>query len=173
VRVRFQISEREYLRIAKMTQEELLAAKKNVQLILADGSLYPEKGEVNFADREIDPKTGTLTIEATFPNPNGLLRPGLFVKTRVLLNTYPNAVLVPQRAVFQLQSLAQVFTVTDSSTLKVTIVETGQKVGDAWIIKKGLKAGDKVAVIGTASLTPNSKIEVVDMKWPDDAQKNN
>lgn len=173
VRVRFQISEREYLRIAKLSQEELAAARKNIQLILADGSLYPHTGEINFADREIDPKTGTLTLEATFPNPTGLLRPGLFVKTRVLLSTYPKAVLVPQRSVFQLQSLAQVFTVTDSSTLKVTIVETGQKIGDAWIITKGLNAGDKVAVIGTASLTPNSKIEAVEMKWPDDAQKTN
>lgn len=173
VRVRFQISEREYLRIAGMTQEELALAKKNVQLILADGSTYLQTGEVNFADREIDPKTGTLTIEATFPNPKGLLRPGMFVKARILLSTIPNAVLVPQRAVFQLQSLAQVFTVTDSSTLKVTVVETGAKIGDAWVIKKGLKAGEKVAVIGTASLTPNSKIEVVEMKWPDDAQKNN
>lgn len=173
VRVRFQISEREYLRIAQMSQEELSSARKNVQLILADGSLYSEKGEVNFADREIDPKTGTLTIEALFPNPKGLLRPGLFVKTRVLLSTVKDAILVPQRAVFQLQSLSQVFTVTDSSTLKVTVVEAGAKIGDAWIISKGLKAGDKVAVIGTASLTPNSKIEVVNMKWPDDAQKNN
>jgi membrane fusion protein (multidrug efflux system) len=173
VRVRFQISEREYLRIAKMTQEELTAAKKNVQLILADDSIYPQTGEVNFADREIDPKTGTLTIEAVFPNPNGLLRPGLFVKTRVLLSTYPNAVLIPQRSVFQLQTLTQVFTVTDSSTLKITMVEVGPKIGDGWIIKKGLKAGDRVAVIGIASLTPNSKIEAVEMKWPDDAQKNN
>jgi len=173
VRVRFQISEREYLRIAQMTQEELASARKNIQLILADGSIYPQSGQVNFADREIDPKTGTLTIEALFPNPTGLLRPGLFVKTRVLLSTVPNAILVPQRAVLQLQSLAQVFTVTDSSTLKVRIVETGAKVGDAWIIKKGLNAGDKVAVIGTASLTPNSKIQAVEMKWPDDAQKQN
>ncbi|HEY3404690.1 MAG TPA: efflux RND transporter periplasmic adaptor subunit [Ohtaekwangia sp.] len=171
VRVRFQISEREYLRIAQMTQEELSAARKNVQLILADGSLYPEKGQVNFADREIDPKTGTLTIEAIFPNPKGLLRPGLFVKTRVLLSTYPNAVLIPQRSVFQLQSLSQVFTVSDSNTLKVNIVETGAKVGDAWIITKGLNAGDRVAVIGTASLTPNSKIEPVEKKWPEDAQE--
>ena len=171
VRVRFQISEREYLRIAKLTKEELASARKNVQLILADDSIYPEKGEVSFADREIDPKTGTLTIEATFPNPNGLLRPGLFVKTRVLLSTLPNAVMVPQRAVFQLQSLAQVFTVTDSSTLKATTVETGQKIGDGWVITKGLKAGDRVAVVGTASLTPSSKIEVVEMKWPDEASK--
>lgn len=171
VRVRFQISEREYLRIAQMTQEEISSAKKNVQLILADGSVYAEKGQVNFADREIDPKTGTLTIEAVFPNPKGLLRPGQFVKTRILLSTYPNAVLVPQRAVFQLQNLTQVFTVSDSSTLKVTIVETGPKVGDAWIIKKGIQAGGRVAIVGTMALTPNSKIEAVEMKWPDDAQK--
>jgi membrane fusion protein (multidrug efflux system) len=167
VRVRFQISEREYLRIAKLTKEELASARKNVQLILADDSIYPHTGNVNFGDREIDPKTGTLTIEATFPNPEGLLRPGLFVKTRVLLSTYPQAILVPQRAVLQLQSLSQVFLVTDSSTLKASIVETGAKVGDAYIITKGLKAGDKVAVVGTASLTPNSKIEEVEMKWPE------
>src|SRR5918993_449179 len=173
VRIRFQISEREYLRIAQMTKEELSSARKNVQLILADGSLYPEKGEVNFADRQIDSRTGTLTIEATFPNPTGLLRPGLLVKTRVLLSTYPDAVMVPQRSVTQLQNITQVFTVSDSSTLKVNIVETGPKVGDAWIITKGLKEGDKVAVIGTASLTPNTKIELVEMKWPVDAQKSN
>jgi membrane fusion protein (multidrug efflux system) len=171
VRVRFQISEREYLRIAQLTPEELSASKKNVQLILADGSTYPHKGEVNFADREIDPKTGTLTVEASFPNPERLLRPGLFVKTRVLLNTYPDAVLVPQRSVFQLQNLAQVYVVTDSSTLKASSVETGPKVGDGWIIKKGLKAGDRVAVVGTVSLTPNSKIEPVEMKWPEDVKQ--
>ena len=169
VRVRFQISEREYLRIAQLTTEELQTARKNVQLILADGSIYPHTGNVNFADREIDPKTGTLTIEASFPNPNGLLRPGLFVKTRVLLSTYPGAILIPQRSVIQLQHLAQVYLVTDSSTLKASSIETGPKVGDAWIIKKGLKAGDRVAIVGTLSLTPNSKIEAVDMKWPNDS----
>jgi membrane fusion protein (multidrug efflux system) len=173
VRVRFQISERDYLRIAKMTQEEINTAKKNMQLLLADGSLFDQTGEVNFADREIDPKTGTLTIEASFPNPKGLLRPGMFVKARILLSTFPNAVLIPQRSVFQLQNLTQVFTVTDSSTLKVTLIEPGAKVGDAWVVKNGLKAGDKVAVIGNASLTPNTKIEAVEMKWPEDAQKNN
>jgi membrane fusion protein (multidrug efflux system) len=165
VRVRFQISEREYLRIAQMTPEDLAAAKKNVQLLLADGSVYSEKGEVNFADREIDSKTGTLTIEASFPNPSGLLRPGLFVKTRVLLSTASAAVMIPQRAVFQLQNLNQVFTVTDSSTLKATTVETGQKIGDAWIIKSGLKAGDRVAIVGSAGLTANAKVEVIDQAW--------
>lgn len=165
VRVRFEISEREYLRIAQLSQEELASAKKNVELILADGSVYPEKGEVDFANREIDPKTGTLTIEASFPNPSGLLRPGLFVKTRVLLKTAMGAVLIPQRAVFQLQNLNQVFTVSDSSTLKSTTVEAGQKVGDAWIIKTGLKAGDRVAIVGSAGLTANAKVEIVEQAW--------
>ncbi|HEX5168094.1 MAG TPA: efflux RND transporter periplasmic adaptor subunit [Cyclobacteriaceae bacterium] len=171
VRVRFQISEREYLRIAQLSPEELSASRKNVQLILADNSIYPHMGEVNFADREIDPKTGTLTIEAVFPNPKGLLRPGLFVKARVLLSTYAGAVMVPQRAVLQLQHLSQVYMVTDSSTLKAISVEPGPKVNDAWIIKTGLKAGDRVAIVGNASLTPNSKIEVVEQTWPEEAPK--
>ncbi len=167
VRVRFQISEREYLRISRMAFAEIQRMKK-VELLLADGTLYPLPGEVNFANREIDPKTGTITVESTFPNSNGLLRPGMFVKTRVLFSTYANAVLVPQRSILQLQTLSQVFIVTDSSTLKAVIIETGPKVGDGWIVKKGLKSGDKVAIVGTVSLTPNSKIEQVEMKWPTD-----
>lgn len=171
VRVRFQISEREYLRLVRMTSQELEAAKKDVQLLLADGSIYSEKGQINFADREIDPKTGTLTIEALFTNPQGILRPGLFVKARILMSTAKDAVLVPQRSVFQLQNLSQLYTVTDSSTLKAITVTTGQKIGDGWIIKSGLKAGDRVAVVGNASLTPNSKIEIVEIKWPEEAKQ--
>lgn len=165
VRVRFEISEREYLRIAQLSPEELAGAKKSVELILADGSIYSEKGEIDFANREIDPKIGTLTVEASFPNPTGLLRPGLFVKTRVLLKTATAAVLVPQRAVFQLQNLNQVFTVSDSSTLKASTVLAGQKVGDAWIITEGLKPGDRVAIVGSAGLAANTKVEVVEQAW--------
>ncbi|HAC24600.1 MAG TPA: efflux RND transporter periplasmic adaptor subunit [Cytophagales bacterium] len=170
VRVRFQISEREYLRLSKLSQEERQSLRY-VKLVLADGSIYPEQGEVNFADREIDPTTGTLTIEASFANPTGILRPGLYVKARVLVSTFPKAVLVPQRAVMQLQTLSQVFTVTDSSTLKARVVQVGPKVSDAWIITKGIEPGERVAVIGTASITPNSKIDVVEMKWPDVGQQ--
>jgi membrane fusion protein, multidrug efflux system len=169
VRVRFQISEREYLRLAQMTTEELATAKKNVHLILADGSLYPDAGEVDFADREVDPKTGTLTIEARFPNSKGVLRPGLFVKARVLFRTFPDAILIPQRAVTQLQHISQVFFVTDSSTVKAISVETGPKSEDGWIITKGLKAGDRVAILGSSSLTPDAKIEVVEQKWPENS----
>ena len=126
-------------------------------------------GEVNFADRQIDPKTGTLTIEASFPNTNGLLRPGLFVRVRVLMTMVKNAVLIPQRSVFQLQSLYQVFTITDSSTLKVSVVKMGAKSGDGWIVTEGLKAGDKVAIVGNAGLSAKSKIEEIVQEWPDNS----
>ncbi len=167
MRVRFQISEREYLRITKLTPEERAAAKQEVQLILADGTMYDEKGAINFADREIDPKTGTLTVEAVFANERGILRPGMYVKARILLTTVSKAIVVPQRAVFQLQHLSQVYLLTDSSTLQAVTVVTGPKSDDGWVIKEGLKVGDKVAIIGNASLTPNSKVEAIEQKWPE------
>jgi membrane fusion protein, multidrug efflux system len=172
VRVRFQLSEREFLRIGRLAKEEIQRMKK-VELLLADGSLYPQTGEVNFANREIDPKTGTITVESTFDNPKGLLRPGLFVKVRVLFSTFKNAIVIPQRSVFQLQSVFQVFSVTDSSTLKASMIEVGPKSGDGWVVTKGLKAGDKVAVIGNANLTLNSKIEEVPTAWPDSTSVKN
>ena len=73
--------------------------------------------------------------------------------------------MVPQRAVFQLQNLNQVFTVSDSSTLKATTIEAGQKVGDAWIITSGLKAGDRVAIVGSTGLTANVKVEIIEQAW--------
>ncbi len=172
VRVRFQLSEREYLRISRMALVDIQRMKK-VELLLADGTLYPLSGEVNFANREIDPKTGTITVESTFANPKGLLRPGLFVKVRVLFSIYKDAVLIPQRSVFQLQSVFQVFSVSDSSTLKASMIEMGPKSGDGWVVTKGLKAGDKVAVIGNANLTLNSKIEEVPTLWPDTTRVKN
>ncbi len=172
VRVRFQLSEREFLRVARMSKEDIQRMKK-VELLLADGTLYPLEGNVNFANREIDPKTGTITVESTFANPNGLLRPGLFVKVRVLFSTFKDAILIPQRAVFQLQSVFQVFSVSDSSTLKASMIEVGPKSGDGWVVTKGLKVGDKVAVIGNANLTLNSKIEEVPTTWPDTTKVKN
>ncbi|MFD2200970.1 efflux RND transporter periplasmic adaptor subunit [Shivajiella indica] len=170
VRVRFQISEREYLRLTRFTQEELERTRKNVKIILADSTLYEETGEINLADREIDPKTGTLTVEARFPNPKGILRPGLFVKARILITTLPNAILVPQRAVIQQQHLSQVYLINESGEIKATPVETGPRTDDAWVILSGVKQGDMVAILGTTGLTPETKIEVIEQTWPEKSQ---
>ncbi|MCF1752929.1 efflux RND transporter periplasmic adaptor subunit [Mariniradius sediminis] len=169
VRVRFQISEKEYLRLSRLTKEEIEQTRKNVHLVLADGTEYEGVGEINLADREIDPKTGTLTVEARFPNPTGVLRPGLFVKARILVTTIPNAVLVPQRAVIQQQHLSQVFTINASGGIQAVPVTTGPKSGDGWVINSGVKAGDLVAILGTASLTPDTKITVNEQAWPEKA----
>jgi membrane fusion protein (multidrug efflux system) len=169
VRVRFQISEKEYLRLGRLTKEELDNTRKNVRLVLADGTEYEGVGEINLADREIDPKTGTLTVEARFANPTGVLRPGLFVKARILVTTIPNAVLVPQRAVIQQQHLSQVFIVNSEGKIQATAVETGPKSGDAWVITSGVKAGDLVAILGTASITPETVITVNEQAWPEKA----
>jgi membrane fusion protein (multidrug efflux system) len=167
VRVRFQISEKEYLRLSRLTKEEIEQTRKNVHLVLADGTAYDGVGEINLADREIDPKTGTLTVEARFPNPSGVLRPGLFVKARILVTTIPNAILVPQRAVIQQQHLSQVFIIKPEGGIQVTPVTTGPKTGDGWVINSGVKAGDLVAILGTASLTPDTKITVNEQAWPE------
>ncbi|HQQ98458.1 MAG TPA: efflux RND transporter periplasmic adaptor subunit [Cyclobacteriaceae bacterium] len=174
IRIRFSISEREYLRIQKVvqTQPDALAKSKEAQLILSDGSLFPEKGSLNFADREIDPATGTLTIQATFPNPGQLIRPGQFVRIKLILEEQSNALLIPQRAVIEMQGIFQVFVVDSDNKLAVRIVEAGQQVGNDWIINKGLSQGDRVALIGSVFIKPGSVIKPVAAEWPAKTQTN-
>ncbi|POY39191.1 efflux RND transporter periplasmic adaptor subunit [Solitalea longa] len=164
VRVRFQINETEFLKFMRSYKGEQ-SVRQDVTLILPDNSVFSEKGKIDFANRQIDPETGSITLEASFANQSGLLRPGLYVKVELLASNYPNAVVVPQRAVNQLQSLYQVFVVDKSNTLKVRIVEVGPRVGDMWVITKGLEANERVALIGTAALSDNSKVTPIEAKW--------
>ncbi len=112
IRVRFTISEKEYLRITRLMQEmkvKLGQGGDNVKMILADGSLYPLKGKMNFADRQVDPSTGAMTLEAEFKNTDNLLRPGQYVKLRMVTEYRKAALLIPQRAVNEMQGLFQVY----------------------------------------------------------------
>ncbi|MNZ74918.1 Solvent efflux pump periplasmic linker SrpA precursor [compost metagenome] len=138
---------------------------REVSLILPDNSVFNEKGHVDFANRQIDPQTGSITLEASFDNQSGLLRPGLYVKVQLLTQSFSNAIVVPQRAVTQLQNLYQVFIVDNTNTLKVKVIEPGPRVGDMWIITKGLTPGERVALIGTMALTDKSKVTPVETKW--------
>jgi membrane fusion protein (multidrug efflux system) len=170
IRVRFQLDETEYLRLQRKINEGKLSSEtRDVDIILADNSLYPKKGSINFANRQIDPETGTITIEATIDNSDRLIRPGLYVKVRFLADTYPDAVLVPQNAVTQLQSIYQVFAVQKDNSLKVKVVETGPRVLEGWIITKGVIPGERIAIVGTQALSNNSKIIPVDSQWPKNA----
>ncbi len=165
VRVRFSVSENEYLdfrkRIGGAKGEKM---DWSVDMILSDGSIHPQKGIINLANREIDPATGTLTMEALFPNPDELVRPGQFAKVRFVVEMRRGAMLIPQRAVVELQGMYQVFVVGPDNKISVKMVKAGQRFGEYWIINSGLEATDKVALLGNAAIRPNSVVRPVPVK---------
>jgi membrane fusion protein (multidrug efflux system) len=168
VRVRFPISENEFLMFAKRARSEANASKFSqipIELILSDGSLFPEKGKIDLTNRQIDPATGSMLVQAIFANRVGLLRPGQYVRVRFQTDAFMGATLVPQQAVNQLQSIYQVYMLGDSNKIKPVVVKVGNRVGSNWIISSGLQPGEKVAVIGSASINPNLPIKPVMMRW--------
>ena len=169
VRVRFPISESEYLRFAKRIRADQEEVKQiqhiPVELILSDGTVFPETGKIDLANRQVDPETGSLLIQAVFENKLNLIRPGQYVKVRFKTDEFKEAILVPQQAVNQMQSIYQVFVLGDSSKLVPRVVQTGQRTGSNWIITSGLKAGEKVAVVGNAAINPKLPVKPMAMNW--------
>jgi membrane fusion protein (multidrug efflux system) len=119
-----------------------------LQIILADGSTYPRDGTVYFADRQVDPNTGAIRIAGLFPNPGNILRPGGYAKVRFAVRTQEGALLVPQRAVSEVQGGFQVAVVDDQNKVSIRAVQVGDQVGTQWIIADGLKRGDRVVAEG-------------------------
>ncbi len=154
IKVLFPISEKMYLRFAERIQQGAAhpdAARPDgarLELILADGSVYPHRGKAALPDRQVDVKTGTITIVSYFPNPGNILRPGQYAKVRAVIETHAGALLVPQRAVEELQGTYRVAVVEPDNRVAIRPVATGPRVGAEWIITKGLSPGDKVVVEG-------------------------
>jgi membrane fusion protein (multidrug efflux system) len=168
VRVRFTISEQEYLRIFREINKDKTALKgagQNIALKLSDGSMYSQTGKLSFADRQIDPTTGAMTFEASFTNPDKLLRPGQYVKVLVVTDVRKNALLVPQRAVIEMQGISQVYVLGDSSKVQMKIITTGPTFKDAYVVEDGLAAGDKIAFGGTQLLRNGSVITPKPTDW--------
>jgi RND family efflux transporter MFP subunit len=151
IKVQFPISEQEYLQFAqriRAREEGRVRDGPPLTLVLANGSVYPEPGRFSAADRQVDLRTGTITIQAVFPNPGNILRPGQYAKVRAVTKVDKGALLVPQRAVEELQGGYQVAVVGPNNLVDVRPVEVGERVGNLWIIKKGLKPGERVVVGG-------------------------
>jgi membrane fusion protein (multidrug efflux system) len=151
IRAYFSISEREYLGFAEAINGGAAArrawtGKDGLRLALADGSEYPLAGRFQAADRQIDPKTGTMRVSALFPNPQHVLRPGQYGRVTAMTRTVDAALLVPQRAVAETQSGPQVRVVTADGKVQVRDVTPGARIGARWIIERGLQAGDRVIV---------------------------
>ncbi len=154
VLVQFFITESQYLMfmrrfLSKIDTGKIDEAKKSdLELILSDGSVYAHKGKADFVNREVDPTTGALLIQASFPNPNELLRPGQFAKVRGEIEVVQDGILIPQRCVMELQGSFSVYVVGADNKIQAREVKVGPKIKSFWLIREGLKAGEKVVYEG-------------------------
>lgn len=180
IRVRFSINERDYLRLARLFVERREAFgddaaeddQADLTLILADGSVHPYKGRIIAYDAAINPTTGTFTMEADFDNPTGIVLAGQFARVRGVIERRRDAVLVPLRAIAELQGIFRVFVVGEDGTVQLRVVELGPSIGNLRIIEEGLQAGERVAIEGLLRLQNGSTVnpKVVDLASlePDD-----
>jgi membrane fusion protein (multidrug efflux system) len=129
-----------------------------LQLILSNGSTYVHSGSILFADRQVDQQTGTIRIAGAFANPGNILRPGQYAKVRAVTRILKSALLVPQRAVSQLQGSAQVAVVGPDNKITIRAVQTGERVDTMWVIRGGLVAGDQVVAEGTQKVKDGSTV---------------
>jgi membrane fusion protein (multidrug efflux system) len=129
------------------------------ELILADGTKHPEKGHLVFVDRNVDPKTGTIRLEAAFPNPGGIVRPGQYARVRAAVNTKKNAVLIAQRSVQELQGISNVAVIKADDTVEIRPVKPAERVGALVVVESGLKPGERVVVEGIQKVRPGIKVK--------------
>jgi len=167
IKVRFSINERQYLRFAREFTQEIENIDDDdddstLELILADGSIHDRKGKVTSFEAAIDPDTGTLTLEAEFPNPNSIVLAGQFARVRAQVRILKDALLVPQRAIIELQGNFQVMVVTDENIIEVRSVVPGTKYENLHVIEKGLNPGERVATEGLLRLRDGMKIVIKD-----------
>jgi membrane fusion protein (multidrug efflux system) len=155
--VRFKVSEADYLTFLKSSGADDLR-RSPLELLLADGSKFGQAGRVVDTSNQVDPKTGTLEIQATFPNPQHVLLPGQFGRIRVRIREQQNALLVPQQAVTELQGAQSVFTVGPGDKVEVRSIALGERSGTNWIVDQGLKPGDRVITDRLMMLRPGAPV---------------
>jgi len=161
IKVWVPISEQEFLH-AQASRPAEGQPKRKIELVLSDGSVYPKQGEFGFADRQVDAMTGTLKLAILFPNPGNVLRPGQYAKVRAVMESIPGAVVVPQRAVNELQGNFQVAVVGADNKVSVRTVKPGVKTGSLVVISEGLQPGERIVVEGLQKvkdgMTVNAKL---------------
>jgi RND family efflux transporter MFP subunit len=164
IKVYFTASEQEYLEYARrFPTAEKRQANNNLlelELILADGITYPHKGKFYFADRQVDVRTGAIRLAGLFPNPGNTLRPGQYGRVRTSTQTQQGALLVPQQAVIDLQGTHQLAVVDTANKVSIRTVNLGETVGHDWIIRDGIKPGERVIVEGLQKVRPGMQVNV-------------
>jgi membrane fusion protein (multidrug efflux system) len=165
IKAYFTVSEQEFTDFHRRFPTEATVEEQRkripLQLILADGRVYEHTGRIFFADREVNPATGAIRIAGVFPNPNNLLRPGGYGRVRASVRTHEGALLVPQRAVIELQGSYQVAVVGDDNKVSIRPVAVGERVGKLWIVNEGVKAGERVVVEGLMKVRDGAPVKPV------------
>jgi membrane fusion protein (multidrug efflux system) len=168
--VNFSVSENDMLKFRTDSEAGRLRMPKSdnfvVEVVLANGSLFPTKGRITFANADYNQQTGTYYLRATLPNPAGVLRPGQFVRVRVSGAVRPNAILVPQQAVLQGAKGHFVFVVDAEGKAQIRVVDVGGWNGDQWFINSGLAAGETVITEGLMRLGPGAPVKIVESATP-------
>ena len=178
IRVQFFLSENEYLRIAEKyskaqrdSTEGAKVKKIAVELYLSNGSLFDQKGLLDFIDRNIDTSTGTILVQATFPNPNKIIRPGQFVRVKVKVMDLKDALLVPQKCLIELQGQYSVLIVNKENKIETVQVVIGEKIPGYTIIKSGIKSGDQVILEGLQKAKPGLAVIPVVTEYKNQSTK--
>jgi len=179
VLVQFFITESQYLMFMRRYTEQgnkkefKEAEKADLELILSDGSVYKHKGKADFVNREVDPQTGALLIQASFDNPDELLRPGQFAKVKAEVTVVKEGILIPQRCVMELQGTFSVYVLGAENKIQMKEVKAGPKIESFWLIKEGLKAGEKVVYEGLQKVKNGTVVEpeMVDVPLKDEEKK--
>jgi RND family efflux transporter MFP subunit len=180
IKAYFTATEQEYLRYVRANpiekEREAHTRQIALELVLADGTVYPHKGQFYVADREVNPQTGAIRLAGLFPNPGNILRPGQYGRVRAATDIRRNALLVPQRAVTELQGRYQVAVVDGANKVSIRLVTVGERSGSMWIIESGLKPGERVVVEGIQHIKPNLVVNpkpfVAPLPGPIPAQRN-
>ena len=161
IHVRVSVPEKDYIEYNRKGTERRRAgnaAPLKFELLLSDGSVHSEKGDLVFVDRAVDPETGTILVEVAFPNPGSTIRSGQYARVRVAIDEKKGAILVPQRAVTELQGIYNVAVIKPDDTVDLRMVKPGERIGTLWVIDEGLKAGERIVVEGVQKVRAGIKV---------------
>ena len=155
IKANFTVSEQEYL---SLTRNDSSMSNLQLELVLSDGTVHPYKGRFSFADRQVNSSTGSIQLTGLFPNPGNKLRPGQYGKVRASIGTRALALLVPQRAVNEMQGNYSVAVVDPNNTIRFAVVKVGDRIGSDWVVEEGLKPGERVVADGLFKIAPGAPV---------------
>jgi RND family efflux transporter MFP subunit len=161
IKANFTVSEQEYL---SLTRNEAQLDRLQLELVLSDGSVHPQRGRFSFADREVNASTGAIQLTGLFPNPGNKLRPGQYGKVRASIGVHIGALLVPQRSVTDTQGTYLVAVVDPNNTIRFAPVKVGDRIGSKWVIEEGLKPGERVVTDGLFKIRPGAPVNPKEVK---------